>query len=184
MLVIKKKFIIFFFCIISTQTLAEISQTKLNNLFKDLRKTYDVSQAQVIEKKIWSLWYMHPTNTDLTDKLELGIEIMNYGNYEYALKIFNNIIKTDPMWAEAWNKRATLLYITLNYERSLKDIDNVLKIEPRHFGALSGRIQIFFKQKKYSLAMDDLIRLKKINPTMINEDFFNQLDKIINGLKT
>ena len=41
-------------------------------------------------------------------------------------------------WAEAWNKRATLLYLQGRDDESVAAIGRVLEIEPRHFGALSG----------------------------------------------
>ena len=70
---------------------------------------------------------------------------MSEGSYNYALQIFTNIIRTDPLWSEAWNARATLFFYMNNYKESLKDIDKVLDLEPRHFGALSGRAQILIK---------------------------------------
>ena len=49
------------------------------------------------------------------------------------MKFFSQIILVDPSWPEAWNKRATVLYLMGNYQDSLKDIDKVLKRENRHF---------------------------------------------------
>ena len=81
-----------------------------------------------------------------------------------ALKLFTDIIKEDPKWAEGWNKRATLLFIMGNYEKSLDDIEKVLDLEPRHFGALSGRAQIYLSYKQYEKAIDDLRKAKSIYP--------------------
>ena len=53
--------------------------------------------------------------------------------------LFTQIILADPKWFEAWNKRATVLYMMGRYEDSQKDIDQVLRLEKRHFGALSGQ---------------------------------------------
>ena len=36
---------------------------------------------------------------------------MQYGDYDYALKVFDNILATDPEWSEAWNKRATVFFL-------------------------------------------------------------------------
>ena len=69
-------------------------------------------------------------------------------NYQYALHIFTKIINKDPKWSEAWNKRATLLYLMGDYDRSLSDIKHVLELEPRHFGALSGRVTNIYKARK------------------------------------
>ena len=53
--------------------------------------------------------------------------------------IFTEVINKDPSWAEAWNKRATVLYMIGNYEGSQNDINKVLNLEKRHFGALAGQ---------------------------------------------
>ena len=82
----------------------------LNKLFDQLIKTSDSNNAEKLEKKIWSVWSKHPEDNRLTDKMEFGTELMQYGSYDYALKVFNNILATDPKWSEAWNKRATLFF--------------------------------------------------------------------------
>ena len=46
-----------------------------------------------------------------------------------AHNVFSKAIELDPNWAEAWNKRATVLYLMGNYELSQKDIDVVLNLE-------------------------------------------------------
>ena len=107
---------------------------------------------------------------------------MNHGDYKYALKIFTNIIKTDPSWSEAWNKRATLLFFMKEYQRSLDDIDRVLAIEPRHFGALSGRAQIFIELEEYQKAIKDLKKAKKIHPIIVSNNLIITLEKLVKGL--
>ena len=109
-----------------------------------------------MEQKIWSIWNKHPTNNKLTERLEFGTELMQYGDYNYALKIFDNIIVTDPKWSEAWNKRATVYFLMSQFTNSLDDIDKVLNIEPRHFGALSGQARIFIKLQKYEKAIKSM----------------------------
>ena len=83
-------------------------------------------QAEKIEDKIWKNWTKHPKSEYLTSKLENGTYSMYHKQYQMALKLFTDIIKEDPKWAEGWNKRATLLFIMGNYEKSLNDIEKVL----------------------------------------------------------
>jgi len=178
--VIKYKFIIFFIFISISFAFAETYQSKkLDDLFNKLSKTKNDEDADILEKKIWTVWNKHPDNKNLTDKLELGTELMYDGSYQYALRIFTNIIKSDPSWSEAWNKRATLLFFMKDYQGSLSDIDKVLYIEPRHFGALSGRVQIFIKLKRYQKAINDLKRAKKIHPRIKGYNLIFELEKII-----
>ena len=183
MSVIKHKLIILFLFIFTSFTSAEISQPeKLNKLFDKLSKTHNVNNANLIEQEIWTVWHKHPKNISLTDKLNLGTDLMYQGNYKYALKIFTNIIKTDPSWPEGWNKRATLLFFTKEYQKSLYDIGQVLALEPRHFGALSGRAQIFIELGEYQKAINDLKKVKKISPVISSNKIIPKLEKLIGGL--
>ena len=143
-----KIFILFFFIssfFLSAQSSQEIV---LDKLFDQLVKTNDSTNAEQLEKQIWSVWSEHPNDNKLTDRLEFGTELMQYGDYNYALRVFDNIIVTDPQWSEAWNKRATVYFLMNEFSNSLDDIDKVLSIEPRHFGALSGQARIFLKLQK------------------------------------
>ena len=168
---INHKLIVSFFLIFIYFIPVQSSQNiLLNQLFNELSKTNNSERADILEKKIWEVWSKHPKNNDLTDKLELGTELMYQGSYDYALKVFNNIIQTDSGWPEAWNKRATLLFFMNRFEKSLDDIKIVLSIEPRHFGALSGQAQIYIALKEYEKAIESLKNAQKINPIIkVNE---------------
>ena len=107
---------------------------------------------------------------------------MHQGNFKFALQVFNNVIKSDPSWSEAWNKRATLLFLMKEYQKSLSDIEIVLNLEPRHFGALSGRAQIYFVLEKYQNAIEDLKKAKKLNPVIEGYELISELEKLILGL--
>jgi len=156
------------------------SQTNiLNNLFNQLEKVNNPKSAVLLEKKIWSIWNEHPTNNKLTERLEFGIELMQYGNYNYALKVFDNIIVTDPKWSEAWNKRATVYFLMSQFANSLDDIDNVLHIEPRHFGALSGQARIFIKLQKYEKAIKSIERALKFYPSFKSGEMIPEIKKLI-----
>ena len=84
-----------------------------------------------------------------------------------AHKVFSKAIELDPNWAEAWNKRATVLYLMGNYELSQKDIDVVLNLEKRHFGALSGQGLVQTALQNYEKAIESYIEAHKIYPAMI-----------------
>ena len=155
-------------------------KNKLEKYFLDLKNSIDLDEAIIIEKKIWNLWNLHPDNELLTNKLELGTELMENGQHRYAYKIFSNIIFDDPNWSEAWNKRATVLFLMNEHELSLMDIQKTLDLEPRHFGALSGRAQIFINKKEYKKALDNLIKTKKIYPLSRGTNIIYKLEKILN----
>ena len=136
-----KKIITFFFAIffITNSSNSNEYEIRLNNLFEKL-KIQNHSIAIDTEMKIWDIWTKHPTNQNLTSLLSRGTKFMNQEQYSIAVDIFTTVIKKDPAWAEAWNKRATVFYLMGKYQDSQNDIDKVLKLEKRHFGAYQDRV--------------------------------------------
>ena len=174
-----KIFLIVLFISIFFSSVHSSEENVLNNLFNQLEKVKNSKSAALIEKKIWSIWNEHPTNNKLTEKLEFGTELMQYGDYNYALRVFNNIIITDPKWSEAWNKRATVHFLMSQFTDSLDDINKVLNIEPRHFGALSGQARIFIKLQKYEKAIKSIEKALKFYPSFKNGEMIPKIERLI-----
>lgn len=176
---IYKVFLLFLFLSSFFSSVQSSQENILNNLFNQLKKVNNLKSAALLEKKIWSIWNEHPTNNKLTERLEFGIELMEYGDYNYALKIFDNILVTDPKWSEAWNKRATVYFLLSQYTDSLDDINKVLNIEPRHFGALSGQARIFIKLQKYEKAIKSIERALEFYPTFRSRELIPEIERLI-----
>ena len=155
-----------FFLFISFSYADNTHQNQINKLFDQLKNTKNYKTAKEIESKIWGLWTTHPTEESLTKLLEKGSSYMSKNQFTSAHNVFSKAIELDPKWAEAWNKRATVLYLMGNYELSQKDIDEVLKLEKRHFGALSGQGLVQTALKNYQKAIDSYIEAHKIHPNM------------------
>ena len=68
---------LFFF----SNTNAEERNNKLDKLFTQLKNTKELSSAQVIEKEIWDIWSIHPSDDRrgfrLTELLIQGTRLMN-----------------------------------------------------------------------------------------------------------
>jgi len=148
---------------------AEKRNNELNNLFKQLKNSEN-TQAIEIESKIWKIWITHPSDDRrgyrLTELLAHGSLLINQRELNKAYQVFSLIISEDPKWAEAWNKRATVLYMLGRYEHSQNDINEVLKLEKRHFGALSGQGLVQTKLKNYKKAIKSYKEVQKIYPSM------------------
>ena len=111
-----KVFILFLFIFNFVSSAQSSQKVILNNLFDQLQTISNSKSAALLEQKIWSIWNVHPNDFKLTDKLEFGTELMQYGDYNYALKVFSNILKNDPKWSEAWNKRATVYFLMSQFK--------------------------------------------------------------------
>tara|TARA_B100000768_G_scaffold165136_1_gene167529 strand:- start:134 stop:685 length:552 start_codon:yes stop_codon:yes gene_type:complete len=176
---IYKIFVLFLF--ISSFFFSAQSSQKiiLDKLFDQLIQATDLKNAEQLEKKIWTVWSKHPNDNELTDKMKFGTELIQYGDYNYALKVFDNIIVTDPQWSEAWNKRATVYFLMNKFKNSLDDIDKVLIIEPRHFGALSGQARIFIKLQKYERAIKSIKKALEFYPSFRSRELIPEIERLI-----
>ena len=149
---------------------SEERDLELNKLFNQLKNNSNASMAFEIEKKIWKIWSIHPSNNRqgyrLTELLAQGSFLMAEQELNRAYEIFSQIILVDPNWSEAWNKRATVLYMLGRYQESQEDINKVLKLEKRHFGALSGQGLVQTELKNYERAINSYKEVQKIYPSM------------------
>ena len=158
-------FILFTF-IFASPLFADEKKEEIDKLFIQLKSAINFENSKKIEDKIWNLWTTHPSKENLTKLLADGSSAMMENNLETALDKFTEITKLDPSWAEAWNKRATVLYLMGKYELSQADIDKVLMIEKRHFGALTGQGLVQTALKNYQKAIDSYIEAHKVHPFM------------------
>ena len=174
-----KVFILFLFIFSFVSSAQSSQKIILNNLFDQLQTINNSKSAALLEQKIWSIWNEHPNDFKLTEKLKFGTELMQYGDYNYALKVFSNILESDSKWSEAWNKRATVYFLMNQFTDSLDDIDKVLNIEPRHFGALSGQARIFIKLQKYEKAIKSIERALKFYPSFKSGEMIPEIERLI-----
>lgn len=109
----------------------------LDTLFAALKIAPDAESAKAIESRIWALWMASGSDTC---NLLMGRakNATDAKDYDLAIKLLDAVIEIKPDYTEAWNRRATVYYLTGDFGHSLADIRQVLIREPRHFGALSG----------------------------------------------
>ena len=150
--------------------LAVFNELKINNS----------TIANEVEQKIWKIWSTHPNDEKLTSLLAEGSNLVNNDKYSLAIDVFSKAIKLDPLWAEAWNKRATVLYLMDQYQSSLDDIKITLILEPRHFGALSGQALNYIELNEYEKAIESYKTVQKIYPIMAGaKKMIPQLEELI-----
>ena len=170
-IIVKKLKITFFLSILFSLVVilnvkAADQEIQLNKLFNELKKSKNNSFAEKVEKKIWKIWSTHPKDEQLTLMLTEGSNLVNNRKFSKAINIFTKIIELDPSWAEAWNKRATVMYMIGEFKKSQYDINKVLELEKRHFGALAGQGLVNIELKNYEKAIKSYENAQKIYPLM------------------
>ncbi|SLN35226.1 tetratricopeptide repeat protein [Oceanibacterium hippocampi] len=148
---------------VSTAALARQDDSRLDILFGQLQHAPSPQLAHLLELQIWSIWT--ESRSDTIDLLmQSGSLALQRQQFDKALDAFNHVIEIDPEFAEAWNKRATLHYMTGAYPESIADIKRTLALEPRHFGALSGLGLIYDAMEEREQALDAYRRALEVNP--------------------
>ena len=157
--------LIILFVLNNTNLEANDKSKKLDRLFNDL-KFKNATLSYEIEQKIWKLWSTHPSDKNLTTMLAEGSNLVNKKKFDQAIVVFSKVIDLDPKWAEAWNKRATVLYMVGEFQKSQDDIDKVLELEERHFGALAGQGLVNIQLENYDKAIMSYKKAQQIYPKM------------------
>jgi tetratricopeptide (TPR) repeat protein len=117
------------------------------------------------QQALWQIW-SRSGDAEVDRLYEIGIGQMSAGDLEESIATFTRIIELKPDFAEGWNKRATLYFLTGEFRKSLADCDEVMKRNPYHFGALAGYAQIYIRLEQYERALDYAHRALAINPNL------------------
>ena len=161
---------------------ADQTDARLPALFTELRTTSEAEKAKIIAAEIWKIWSEHSDNDRLSESLKMGIAQMEAGRLRQAEQIFTTIIDTDPAFAEAWNKRATIYFLMGAYDKSKRDIAQTILREPRHFGALSGLGLVETHLGNYEAALQAYEQAIAVHPYLENyEEITTALKKLVTG---
>jgi tetratricopeptide (TPR) repeat protein len=145
--------------------LGEIGTTAdVPTLVRALRDSDEDTRAEA-ERSLWRIWSR--SGDPQVDRLfAAGVEQMAAGALQQSIVTFTRVIELRPGFAEGWNKRATLYFLTGDLTKSLADCAEVMKRNPYHFGALAGYAQIYVRLEQYERALTYARRALAINPNL------------------
>jgi tetratricopeptide (TPR) repeat protein len=135
------------------------------------------------EEAIWVVW-SRSGDAEIDKLFEQGIDQMNSGRAPESIATFTRITQLKPEFAEGWNKRATIYFLTGELQKSLADCAEVMKRNPHHFGALAGYGQIYLQLGEYEKSLEHFKRALAINPNMEGVQFnVRLLEQLLAGRK-
>lgn len=187
MLFLRPVIIAMFFCVTLlaapfSYLQADQTDIRLPALFEKLHATSDKVTAEAIADQIWAIWSEHGDDERLSQNLLLGTAQMNAGSLRAAEETFTTIIDTDPAFAEAWNKRATVYFLMGAFAQSKRDIAQTIIREPRHFGALSGLGLVETHLGNYAAALKAYEQAAALHPYLEGyEEITTALKKLAAG---
>jgi tetratricopeptide (TPR) repeat protein len=145
---------------------ADQTDSRLEPLFAKLLAAQDIGEARPIEISIWEIWTASGDDA-ITELMNESAAAMSRRDYDRALRYLDQVVAIAPDYAEGWNRRATVHYLTDRYEDSLADIARTLALEPRHFGALSGRGLVLTALEREEEALRAFEEALAIHPHLI-----------------
>jgi Tfp pilus assembly protein PilF len=98
----------------------------------------DSAAADRAAAALWRMW-AHSGVPEIDAQYQRGVEAMERGDLLAAEVLFTDIVRRAPEFAEGWNKRATVRYLSGNAAAAVADCEETLRRKPHHFGALSGQ---------------------------------------------
>ncbi len=160
---------------------AVLRQQALDELFKRLGAADDPEAAQALAEAIRHVWMQSQSDTAalIMQRAALATEARNY---PLALSLLDKVVSLEPAWAEAWNERATVRFLSDDDEGAMADIDRVMKLEPRHFGALRGMGAILQRAGLEKRALEAYKKALEIYPAQPDlKDAVEKLTLEVNG---
>ncbi|MDJ0675054.1 MAG: tetratricopeptide repeat protein [Calothrix sp. MO_167.B42] len=140
----------------------------INSLLENLKNPNEKIREEAT-RKLWRIWFQQKGIYGL-EMIERSQKLMDGGNIKEAEALLTQLIKEQPDFAEAWNRRGFLYYTTGDYQKSLTDCNVVIQINPVHFGALHGIGLCEAAQGKYRQAIQAFSRALEIQPySLVNQ---------------
>jgi len=161
------KFIAMLLCLQMGNTCADQNDARLPSLFETLEQAQNPAIASRTEQEIWRIWHTSPSDDALAIMSDAR-RALDTGKFENAIEKLNELVANYPDYAQAWNQRAIVLYVTEDFEGSLRDVTRAVALEPRHFGAYSGMGQCYMRLEQPERALEAFQAALEIHPWLSN----------------
>jgi len=137
--------------------------SRLDALFGELAACTGAAEALSVEDEIWRAW-MYDGREEAEEALDRAAADIAARRYDIAETRLARLLRERPGWAEAWNKLATLYYLTERDDEAVAAIGRTLALEPRHFGALAALGEILRAQGEAEPARLAFAMALRFNP--------------------
>ena len=100
-------------------------------------KSDEAEVHEMARRGLEHLWF-HASGQEACDTLEAACQAAEAEDFKEALRILDRLTSKYPKYAEAWNRRAAVLWQLGQYRKSLADCERTLSLNPNHYGAWQG----------------------------------------------
>jgi tetratricopeptide (TPR) repeat protein len=146
-----------------SNALADQNDPRLPELFQALKAASDSEEGERIGRRLAPIWDEHD-NQGVNEIMRQGQSFAARGQLGLALGNFTTVTRMEPRFAEAWNKRASVLYSLGRLDDAVRSIAETLAREPRRFLAMAGLDLIHLQMRYLEEALRAFDYALRINP--------------------
>lgn len=111
---------------------------ELAPLFEAARAAENDMDGREVSNRMWQIWMRAP-DEPAQELLDQGLRQREVYDFLGARETFDRLVAYCPLYAEGFNQRAFVSFLTEDYEAALTDLDIARQLNPEHVGVLSGR---------------------------------------------
>jgi tetratricopeptide (TPR) repeat protein len=136
---------------------------ELAALFEGARNAPNDMASRVFSDQMWEIWTDAPDDAAAA-LLNTGMSARRVADYLAARDAFDRLVEYCPHWAEGYNQRAFIAFLSGDYEAALVDLERTVEINSEHVGALSGLALTLTALGREAEAQDWLRKALALNP--------------------
>lgn len=140
---------------------------------KSVRKCFCLLFLSLLFFSVHARAQTKPTTT-AEGFFEIGEELLVQEKWMEAIDAFNDCLRLDPLFAEAYYSRGLAREHLKKFSDALTDYSIYLELKPDHSEALLNRAQLRYQRKLYALAKEDFHRLLQIPQQETSTVYFRQ----------
>lgn len=143
-----------------------LRQERLDRLYDSLRQASGPEEAARFQKTIEELWAR--SGSDTADLLnQRAVQLFEAEQAQDAVRLLDAALVAAPDFADGFNRRATLHFLSGDNVSAMRDIRQALRHEPRHYSAWTGLGRILDQSGDGRRALDAYRRALAINPNLV-----------------
>jgi len=119
---------------------------------------------ELAEHAMWAIWFRGGKTCEANRLVREGAEALSDKDFNKAVELFSQAIRSDPDFSEAYNQRAIAYFLCDDFKKSIADCDRTTRRMPCHFGAWAGKGHCHLHLHETGPAVECYEKALAINP--------------------
>lgn len=139
------------------------TRREMLNLIAKSQAAPNFTEGRRVSAEMWELWLQAPDEL-AQQALDAGMRRRDVADFVGALKEFDRLADYCPTYAEGFNQRAYLNFLSGQHEKALVDLDIALSLQPLHVAAQAGRALTLMNLGRIEEAREQMLIAVGNNP--------------------